>query len=156
MTNRTVFMLAALLMMLFFLASNYDRFFFVFHFLEALIYVVVLLLLFYRLDDWAYVIGFLTPLFWIGMTFLSGTLLTGLGALLRLFTFRPIDDPLGLVGGLVFLAGIALMVVCARSFRREVWGRRGALRTVVGSVVVVGVYYAVLVTTLLRMASPQN
>jgi len=154
MANRSVFTLAAIVMLLFFLASHVDNYFFLLHFLEAVIYAVILLLLFYGLEDWAYVLGFLTPLVWMVLTILSGTLLAGLRALGALVAMGPVDDVLGLVTGLIFLAALALLVVSARAYKREVWGRPGALRVFVGAAVAVMVYYAAVLFTLYRMVLP--
>lgn len=154
MSHRTVFALATLQMILFFLVSNYDRYFFTLHFLGSLIYILMLLLLFYDLDEWAYVMGFVAPLFWIVLTLLSGTLQASLRGLWHLVSAPTTANTLDILGGLVLLVGVALMVACAWAFRREVWGMPGALRIVIGSVLVVGVYYAVLIWALYRMASP--
>src|SRR3989338_916628 len=148
MTHRLVFTLATVMMLLFFLVSNFDRYFFTLHFLESLIYLVMLLLLFYDLEDWAYVMGVVAPLYWIILTLLSGTSLAGLRALGRAVTLQGVTSPVDLVGG------IALMAASAGSFRREVWGTKGALRTAVLASLFVGVYYAVLVYAMLRQASP--
>ena len=154
MGHRTVFTLSMLMMVLFFLLSNFDRYFFTLHFLESVIYLVILLLLFYGLEDWAYVIGFVTPLFWIMLSFLQGTLLAGVRALALAASFQGVRNPIDLVSGLLFLAGLGLMVASGRAFRREVWGTRGALRTAVLATAVVGAYYAVLIGTLFRMSRP--
>lgn len=154
MTHRLVFTLATVMMLLFFLVSNFDRYFFTLHFLESLIYLVMLLLLFYDLEDWAYVMGVVAPFYWIVLTLLSGTSVSGLRALGRAVTFQGMAAPVDLLGGTALVVGIALMVASARSFRREVWGMPGALRTAVLASIFVGVYYAVLVYTLLRQASP--
>lgn len=154
MTHRLVFTLATVMMLLFFLVSNFDRYFFTLHFLESLIYLVMLLLLFYDLEDWAYVMGVVAPLYWIILTLLSGTSLAGLRALGRAVTLRGVTSPVDLLGGVALVVGIALMAASAGSFRREVWGTKGALRTVVLASLFVGVYYAVLVYAMLRQASP--
>ena len=156
MTHRLVFTLATVMMLLFFLVSNFDRYFFTLHFLESLIYLVMLLLLFYDLEDWAYVMGVVAPFYWIVLTLLSGTSLGGLRALGRAVTLQGVESPVDLLGGVAFVVGIVLMVASARSFRREVWGTKGALRTVVLASVFVGVYYAVLVYALIRQASPAS
>lgn len=155
MTHRLVFSLATGMMLLFFLISNFDRYFFTLHFLESLIYLVMLLLLFYDLEDWAYVMGVVAPFYWIVLTLLSGTSVSGLQALGRAVTFQGMAAPVDLLSGTALVVGIALMVASARSFRREVWGTPGALRTVVLASLFVGVYYAVLVYTLIRQASPE-
>ena len=154
MINRVVFTLATAMMLLFFLVSNFDRYFFTLHFLESLIYLVMLLLLFYGLEDWAYVMGVVAPLVWIALTLLSGTSLSGLQALGQAVSFQGVRSPVDLLGGIALVVGIALMAASARAFRREVWGTKGALRTVVLASLIVGVYYAVLVYALIRQASP--
>jgi hypothetical protein len=154
MANRALFTLATIMMVLFFLASQYDNFFFPMHFLEAVIYAVLLLLLYYGLEDWAYVMGFLTPLLWIILTLLSGTLLGGLEALGQITTLQVVQNPKAVVAGLVFVTSVALIVVSWRAFYREVWGKPGALGTTVGAAVVVVAYYAMLGVVLYRMVTP--
>lgn len=154
MSHRTVFALATVQMVLFFLVSNYDHYFFMLHFLGSLIYILMLLLLFYDLDEWAYVMGFVAPLFWIVLALLGGTLQASLRGLWQLVRVPGTANMLDVLGGLVLLMGVALMVASGGAFRREVWGRPGALGIVIWSTVVVGVYYAVLIAALYRMASP--
>lgn len=154
MSNRGVFALSATLMVLFFLASNFDHYFFALHFLEAIIYVAVLLLLFYGVEDWAYVIAFVTPLYWIILTLLNGTLLRGLVSLGRVFRFQPVEYPIGLVVGLVFLVSVVLLIVSLRAFWHEVWGRPGAVQALVGAALVVTIYWVMMVWVALRMVAP--
>src|SRR3989338_2254404 len=141
MINRVVFTLATAMMLLFFLVSNFDRYFFTLHFLESLIYLVMLLLLFYGL------VG-------IALTLLSGTSLSALQALGQAVSFQGVRSPVDLLGGTALVVGIALMGASARAFRREVWGTKGALRTVVLASPIVRVYYAGPVYAMLRQASP--
>lgn len=154
MANRSVFTLAAILMVLFFLVSNYDRYFFLIHFFGSLIYVVMLLLLFYGLEEWAYAMGFVTPLLWIMLMSLAGTLVASLRGLGQLLSSQAIRNPLDVLAGLVLVAGLALMAASGRAFWREVWGRPGAVRAAVLATAVVGAYYAVLIAAYLQMARP--
>src|SRR3989304_9170569 len=108
-----------------------NRVVFTLHFLESLIYLVMLLLLFYGLEDWGYVMGVVAPLVWTALTLLSGTSLSALQALGQAVSFQGVRSPVDLLGGAALMVGIALMAACARAFRREVWGTKGALRTVV-------------------------
>lgn len=156
MGSRSVFTLAALMMVLFFLASYYDRYFFMLHFLEAMIYIVILLLLFYRLEEWAYPIGFLAPLFWIVLTFMSGTLLTGFRGLGQMLSFQEIQDPLDVLVGFLFLGALALAGASGRAFWHNVWGSPGALRPVLGGIAVVAVYNAAIIITMWRMVTPDS
>lgn len=154
MANRGVFTLATIMMVLFFLASHFDNYFFPLHFLETVIYAVILLLLFYGIEEWAYVMGFLSPLLWMILTLLSGTLLAGLAGLARVVTLQPAENPKAVVAGLVFVAGLALMVVSARAFSHEVWGRPEARRVLAGASLAVVAYYAVVLLTWLRLVQP--
>lgn len=155
MANRGVFTLATVMMVLFFLASHFDNYFFLLHFLEAVIYAVVLILLFYGLEEWAYGISFLTPIFWAILTWLNGTLPQGLGALWSAATFA--ETPLvgrHVVAGLIFVAGLTLVVVSGRAFLREVYGRPGIRGAVWGSIGAVVVYYVVVILVWLRLLQP--
>ncbi|MFQ5927740.1 MAG: hypothetical protein ACE5MH_09950 [Terriglobia bacterium] len=154
MVNRPVFLLATIIMLLFFLVSHYDAFFFPLHFLQSAIYLLILLLLFYGQDDWAYVMGVMAPLFWVVLTLVTGILSGGINALGRLLTFQSITSPVDMVTGLILLFALGLIGASAWAFLREVWGRPRALRTVLWSLVLVWVYYAVLIAVLFHMARP--
>jgi hypothetical protein len=154
MAHRGVFALATIMMVLFFLASHYDNPLFLLHFLEAVMYAVILILLFYGLEEWAYVMSILTPAVWTVLTLLSGTLAVGLIELGRLVTFQEVYSGRGVVVGIIFLVGLVLIVVSARAFWRQVWGRPGIMPAVVGSVVAVAAYYAVVIWVWLRLLEP--
>jgi len=154
MSNKAVFTLAAILMALFFWLSNYDRFFFLAHFLQAGFYLIVLLLLFYGLEEWAYVMAVVAPLLWIVLAALAGIATAGFRGLGQLVSGESLVRPVDTVAGLILLGSLALMVVSARVYKREVWGAPGALRSAIGAILVVGGYYLVLLYAYLRIASP--
>lgn len=155
MANRGVFSLTVLVMVLFFLASHYDNSLFLLHFLEAVIYGVILLLLFYGIEEWAYPMAFLSPLLWTILTGLSGTLTMGVRSLWQAVSFQQVTfGAQGVVAGLIFVAGLLLIIASGRAFCREIYGRPGIASAVVGSVVVVAVYYAVVLWAWLQLLSP--
>lgn len=154
MASRLVFTLSALLTILFFALSNYDRYFFPLHFLEASMYVVVLLLLFYRLEEWAYALAFLTPLLWLALAFLQGILWAGLRGLGELAGLQTPFSTIDVLAGLIALSALALVAASGWAFRREVWGRPGVLWPTVCSAVIVGAYYGLLIFVLFRLARP--
>ena len=154
MVNRAVFTLTALMAVLFFLASHYDNYFFLLHFLETAIYLTVLLLLFYGIEEWGYSMAFQAPLLWIVLGVLGGTLIGGLEALGEMVRFQPLESPARLVNGLLFITGIALSLTSGRVLWKEIRGRPGAVRAFVGSLLVTGAFYAVVIFTLLRMVEP--
>jgi hypothetical protein len=154
MTNKAVFTLAAILVVLFFWLSNYDRFFFLAHFLQAGFYLVVLLLLFYGLEEYAYVMAVVAPLFWIVLAALAGIVTSGFQGLGRLVSGGALERPVETVAGFILLGSLALIAVSAAAYKREVWGAPGALRSAVTALVVVGGYYLVLLYAYIRIASP--
>ncbi len=156
MANRGIFTLATIMMMLFFLASQFDNFFFPVHFLESVIYAVILLLLFYGLEDWAYVMGFLTPLLWILLTLMSGTLVGGFEALTQMSDPAGVQNPTGLIAVFMLITGLVLIYLSARAYHREVWGRSDAKRITLGAAGVVVVYYLVLGAVLYQMVAPEG
>ncbi len=154
MANKAVFTLAAILMALFFWLSNYDRFFFLAHFLQAGFYLIVLLLLFYGLEEYAYVMSVVAPLLWVILAVLAGIATAGLSGLGRLVSGGDLERPVDVVAGFILLGSLALMVVSARVYKRNVWGAPGALRSAIGAILVVGGYYLILLYAYLRIASP--
>ena len=154
MANKAVFTLAAILMALFFWLSSYDRFFLLAHFLQAGFYLIVLLLLFYGLEEWAYVMAVVAPLLWIVLAALAGIATSGFRGLGQLVSGESLVRPVDTVAGLILLGSLALMVVSARVYKREVWGAPGALRSAIGAILVVGGYYLVLLYAYLRIATP--
>lgn len=156
MGEKTIFTLSAVLMVLFFWLSNFDRFYFGMHFLQASFYLVLLLLLYYGLEEWAYVMAIVAPLLWLVESWLLGILGAGLRGLGGLATGQGFQNPVDVVGGFVFLVTLALMVASAMLFKRDIWGRPGALRTTIGAILVVGVYNALLAYVYYRISAPQG
>jgi hypothetical protein len=154
MTNKAVFTLGAILVVLFFWLSNYDRFFFLAHFLQAGFYLVVLLLLFYGLEEYAYVMSVVAPLFWIVLAALAGIVTSGFQGLGRLVSGGALERPVETVAGFILLGSLALIAVSAAAYKREIWGARGALRSAITAILVVGGYYLVLLYAYIRIASP--
>ena len=129
------------------LLTNYDQFFFQQHLIESVLYVAILLLMFFRLEEWAYALGIMTPVFWILLAFMIGRLGDDRG--IQLF-----DALLGRGGAASFLAsfmfvgGIGLFAASTNAYRRVIWGTpRALLRLAIVFVLVGGFYSAMAYTT---------
>lgn len=151
MIQRNVATLSLALMISFLLLSHYDDSqFFLFHFYESLIYLVIPVLLFYFEDRWAYMLGILAPAAWILMLFAIG----GIGSMYRqvelLVRSRPLDYPAGLVGAVAVVLSLAMIVLCARRWRREFSGLGKTLNTFLVSLGIVAAYYGLMVFWFLR------
>lgn len=151
MANRTVFGLAASMGVLSFLVSHYDQYFFTLHFLEALIYLVILLLMFYRLEEWAYVIGIASPVFWILLAGLGGVFGENLGEFARAMTGG--ESPVRFIGGVMFFVSLGLLVASTRAFFRTVWGTPPAKRILLVGFALVAGFYGSLVYALYQMSA---
>jgi len=156
MVNRPVFTVAAVMAVLFFLASHYDNYFFLLHFLETAIYLTILLLLFYGVEEWGYSMAFLAPLFWMVLGILGGTLQGGLAALGEAARMQPVESAGRLVNGLLLITGVALSLLSGRVLWKEIRGRPGARWAFVGSFLVTGAFYTIVIFTLLRMVQPTD
>ena len=145
--NKRNFQLALLLSVgmagLSLMLTFYDKFFFQEHMAESLIYIAILLLMFFRLEEWAYGLGIMTPIFWILLAFFIGRLGDDRG--IQLF-----DGLLGRVGAEKLLASymlvgaIALFSASANAYRRVIWGTPKALQRLVISFALVGAFYAII------------
>jgi hypothetical protein len=98
--------------------------------------------------------AFLAPLLWIVLAILGGTLQGGLAALGEVVRMQPVESPVRLVNGLLFLAGIALSATSGRVLWKDIRGRPGALWAFIGSFLVTGAFYAIVIFTLFRMVEP--
>jgi len=94
------------------------------------------------------------PLLWIVLAALAGIATAGFRGLGQLVSGESLVRPVDTVAGLILLGSLALMVVSARVYKREVWGAPGALRSAIGAILVVGGYYLVLLYAYLRIATP--
>ena len=148
MANRTVFSLAAAMGALSFLMSHYDKFFFALHFLESLIYLVILVLMFYRLEEWAYVIGMAAPVFWLLLASAAGVLSGGnIAEFGKALIGAEVDGPIQVVGGLMIFVALGLLVASARAFKKAIWGTPEAIRILsIGTGIVVAFYVSIAYT----------
>ena len=153
MGEKSIFALSAALMVLFFLMSNFERQFFVVHCLQASFYLILLLLLYYGLEEWAYVMAFVTPIPWIVVPLWSAA---SSGSLAGLVSPPQTWSAADIVGLGIFLGSIALLVTSGWTYKKDIWGRPGALKTALGAIVIVGVFYAVLIGVTWRIAEPRG
>jgi hypothetical protein len=150
MVHRVIASLALALALCFLLLSRFDAQFFLIHFYESLIYLAILLMLFYFEDRWAYMMGIVAPAVWLALTVTWAGVRGIAHQLWLVFTPGNVFVPARLLTALTILLSLALIVSCAKRWRREFPGFRKGLSTFLVSLAVVGAYYAVLVVWILR------
>jgi hypothetical protein len=120
MSDRGVF-LAAFLTLVLVVASAFaipERF--VYELLTSTIFVVIAVMVFFGDDKFPYMLGMIAPILWFIFSLLSGGFLREFGVLLRFLSGKPsgpIDTPLH---GFAILAGLVLLILSARAWRKQV------------------------------------
>src|SRR5205823_12208372 len=71
---RDIATIAVLQVVCFSVLGHFEPQFFLLHLCQTIIYMAILILLFYMEDRWAYMIGMLAPVAWLGMVFATGLL----------------------------------------------------------------------------------
>jgi len=153
-SDKTVVTVASGMMLLFLTVAWLETQFFLLHFFEALIYLIIILLFFYFEDRFGYALAVFVPALWILLQFFTGRLHAGLRELVRVASFRGVDNPVSLVAGLILLTGLLLIFLATHALRREVSGTpylRSSL--LVGACVAVG-YYGIVVYWFSSMFQP--
>lgn len=145
MVHRGIAGLSAALMLCFLLLTHYEPEFFLLHFYQSAIYLVIILLAFYMEDRWVYMLGMLVPGAWLLLAYGVGIL--G-GAAREVSTLmhaqRPGSVP-SLLGGITAVLAVALIVVSAMRWRRQMSGQGLWYRTLWPGLIITVLYFGVLI-----------
>jgi len=107
--------------------------------------MAILILLFYMEDRWAYMIGMLAPVAWLGMVFATGLLGGAARQVLRLTRGEGVSNDVSFIAAVSALLSILMIVFCARHWKREYSGLGKTASTFAISVGIVAAYYGILV-----------
>lgn len=124
--------------------AHFEPQFFLLHLYQTIIYMAILILLFYMEDRWAYMIGMLAPVAWLGMVFATGLLGGATRQILRLARGESLTNDVSFIAAISALLSILMIIFCARHWKREYSGLGKTASTFVVSVGVVAVYYGIL------------
>jgi hypothetical protein len=141
---RDVAALAGLQVVCFLVLTHLEPSLFLIHFYEAILYIALLVMLFYMEDRWAYMIGILASVFWLGLAYVSGILSS---AIRQLFETRSGVEGVQTVALVALITGlIAILMIgcCSRHWMKEYSGLGKARNTFLVSLGCVAVYYGVL------------
>jgi hypothetical protein len=144
---RDIATLATVQIACFSVLANLEPDFFLIHLYESILYIAILIMLFYMVDRWAYMIGMLASVVWLGLAYETGILGR---AVQQMSELRPADWKVNLVALaalLTALIAVLMIVFCGRHWLKEYWGLGKTRRTFFVSLGIVAVYYA----TLLRL-----
>jgi hypothetical protein len=141
---RDIATVAALQVVLFSVLAHFEPQFFLLHLYQTIIYMAILILLFYMEDRWAYMIGMLAPVAWLGMVFATGLLGGAARQVLRLIRGEALSNDVSFIAALSAVLAILMIIFCARHWKREYAGTGKTATTFAISLGVVAVYYAIL------------
>ena len=141
---RDIAALATVQIAVFCLLANLEPNFFLIHLYESILYIAILVMLFYMVDRWAYMIGMLASVVWLGLAYDTGIFGR---AVQQMSKFRTADWTANLValGALVTaLVAVLMIVFCGRHWLKEYSGLGKTRRTFFVSLGIVAVYYGIL------------
>jgi hypothetical protein len=144
MSDRGVF-LAAFLTLVLVVASAFSiPELFVYELLTSTIFVVIAVMVFFGEDKFPYMLGIVAPIVWFLFSLLTGAFIGDMAAMFRFLSGKPsgpLETPLH---GFAILAGLALIILSARAWRKQITekflGKTFAIATVV-SLIWVGILY---------------
>ena len=118
--------------------------FFIIHLYQLIPYVAILILIGYGRARWAYMIGPVVSIVWLGLAYSAGLLGSAVERL-RTFGNKSLDANLvAFVAVVTALLAVLMTVLSGVHWVKEFSGRGLALRTLLISIGIVMVYYAVL------------
>jgi hypothetical protein len=141
---RDIATIAALQVVCFSVLAHFEPQFFLLHLYQTIIYMAILILLFYMEDRWAYMIGMLAPVAWLGMVFATGLLGGAVRQALRFVRGEGLTNDVSFIAAISAVLSILMIVFCARHWKREYTGLGKTASTFAISVGVVAVYYGIL------------
>jgi hypothetical protein len=142
--RRDIATIAALQVVCFSVLTHYEPQFFLLHLYQTIIYVAILILFFYMEDRWAYMIGMLAPVAWLGMVFATGLLGGATRQVLRLTRGEGVSNEISFIAAVSAVLSILMIVSCARHWKREYAGLGKTASTFAVSVGLVALYYGIL------------
>jgi hypothetical protein len=142
--NRGIATVAGLQVVLFSVLTHFEPQFFLLHLYQTIIYMAILILLFYMEDRWAYMIGMLAPVAWLGMVFATGLLAGAARQVLRLMRGQAVSNDVSFIAAISAVLAVLMIIFCARHWKREYAGVGKTATTFAISLGVVAVYYGIL------------
>ena len=141
---RDVATVAAAQVTCFLLLTYLEPDFFLIHLYESILYIAILLMLFYMEDRWAYMIGMLASVVWLGLGYESGILGSTVRNLSEWGTAGLTAKFVAMVALTTAMLALLMVTFCGRHWMKEYAGLGKGRSTFVVSLGIVAVYYGTL------------
>lgn len=142
--GRDIATLASVQILCFLALALLEPHFFVIHLYQLIPYVAILLLIGYRRERWAYIIGPLVSVVWLGLAFVAGLLGSAVERLRNFGSFSPDANSVGILALATAVVAGLMTVHCRFHWVKEYSGRGLAWRTFLYSLGIVMAYYGIL------------
>jgi hypothetical protein len=120
MSDRGVFLAAFLTLVLVVAGAFALPQLFIYELLKSTIIVVIAVMVFFGEDKFPYMMGMIAPILWFAYSLLTGGFISDFAAMFRFLSGKPsgpLETPLH---GFAILSAVALVIVCARAWRKQV------------------------------------
>jgi hypothetical protein len=141
---RDIATLASAQIACFLLLTHLEPNFFLIHLYQSILYIAILVMLFYMEDRWAYMIGMLASIVWLGVAYESGILGSAVRQFSQLRTATMTANLVGAVAAATALLAVLMIVLCGRHWMKEYSGLGKGRSTFLVSLGIVVVYYGTL------------
>ena len=143
---RDIATLAGAQIVCFLLLTHLEPTFFLIHLYQSLLYIAILVMLFYMEDRWAYMIGMVSSVAWLGMAYATGILGSSTQQLFGRSSTNLTSSLVSAIALITALFAVLMVVLCARHWKKEYSGLGKGRSTLLVSLGVVAVYYGILIT----------
>lgn len=142
--NRDIVLLAGLQSFCFVALTQLEPRFVVIHLYQLIPYVAILLFVAYHKERWAYMIGPLVSLLWLGLAYMAGLLGSAITHVYEFGDFSLVSNVVSVLALTTAIVAVALTIRCGVHWSREFAGQGLARQTFFLSLVIVLGYYGVL------------
>lgn len=142
--GRDIAILAGFQIICFLVLTRLEPRFFLIHLYQLIPYVAIMLLVAYGRERWAYMLGPLVSLAWLGLAFTAGLLDSALERLRTLGSSGPDANLIALLALATAVVGVLMVVLSRIHWMKEYSGRGRTWHTFLVSLGIVVAYYAVL------------
>jgi hypothetical protein len=120
MSDRGVFLAAFLTLVLVVACIFGLPEFFVSELIASTIFVVIAVMVYFGEDKFPYMLGMIAPILWFIYALLTGGFISDLGAMFRFLSGKPLAPLETPLHGFAILSGVALVIACARAWRKQI------------------------------------
>lgn len=142
--GRDIVALASVQILCFLVLARLEPRFFIIHLYQLIPYVAIVLLIGYGHQRWAYMIGPLVSVVWLGLAYMAGLLGSTVERLRDFGSFSPDANSVGLLALATAVVAALMTVLCRLHWVKEYSGRGLAWRTFLYSLGIVIAYYGIL------------